>query len=178
MGSNHDVEHALRAYDRILAHGEPEQRFVKDETTRLARLPSVTDEEIAEVIERVAVDGVFQDDAGGWKIAPSLHRAAASAWMADPKGLPAIVANDLWSWAKACAHMPKWGCAPLLPIQHKPLKNSTAVRLVVALRWALEEIEQPNRTQTHGRILAAGIEALADVPRSIHEAANVLEDSI
>lgn len=69
----------------------------------------VTDTEIEQFISDLAASGMYDDELGCPKSAPSVHRAVARQWVQDKDFVGEIIGPEFWRWAKACTSLAKYG---------------------------------------------------------------------
>jgi hypothetical protein len=69
----------------------------------------VTDEEIEQFITDLAASGMYDDELGCPKSAPSVHRAVARQWVQGRDFVGEIIGPEFWRWARDCARLAKFG---------------------------------------------------------------------
>lgn len=65
----------------------------------------VTDDEVEQFIADLAASGMYDDELGCPKSAPSVHRAVARQWVEDKDFVGEIIGPEFWRWAKAAAQL-------------------------------------------------------------------------
>lgn len=69
----------------------------------------VTDEEIERFIADLDASGMYDDELGCPKTAPSLFKAVARQWVLDKEAVGEIIGPSFWAWARAAARLAKFG---------------------------------------------------------------------